>query len=228
MNNSLSSLVLATLTFAGVLCSAGPVAAQVAGGSTTVGVAVVESTQLAMGWSVKKSLMGKTIYNDAGKKVGKVEDLIISPDKSVSYIIVGAGGFIGIGRHDVAIPVTQIKDQAGKLVMAGATEDMIKAMPAFEYADNNMKRDQFVAAAEKDIAKGKAKVAELEKQAGAAAAEAKADIQLKITALKGDVISAEAKLGEMKQATAAHWKSFEAGVSAAIARMHKSIKTAMK
>jgi len=228
MNNKLSSLALATLTLAGVLCSAGPVAAQVAGGSTTVGVDVVESTQLAMGWSVKKSLMGKTIYNDAGDKVGNVEDLIISLDKSVSYIIVGAGGFIGIGRHDVAIPVSQIKDQAGKLVMAGATKDMIKAMPAFEYADHNVKREQFVAAAEKDIAKAKAKVAELEKQAGAAAAEAKAGLELKITALKGDVISAETKLGEMKQATAAHWKSFEAGVSAAIARMHKSIKTAMK
>ncbi len=228
MNNQLSRLALAILTLAGVLCSAGPVAAQVAGGSTTVGVSVVESTQIAMGWSVKKSLMGKTIYNDAGQKVGNVEDLIISPDKSVSYIIVGAGGFIGIGRHDVAIPVTQIKDQAGKLVMAGATEDMIKAMPAFDYTDHNVKRDQFVAAAEKDIAQGKAKVAELEKKAGTTAAEAKASIELKIAALNGDVNSAEMKLNEMKQATAAHWKSFEAGVSEAIARMHKSINTAMK
>jgi sporulation protein YlmC with PRC-barrel domain len=228
MNNKLSRLALATLTLAGVLCSAGPVAAQVAGGSTTVGVAVVESTQLAMGWSVKKSLLGKTIYNDAGDKVGNVEDLIISPDKNVSYVIVGAGGFIGIGRHDVAIPVSQIKDQAGKLVMAGVTKDMIKAMPAFDYADHNVKRDQFVAAAEKDIAKAKAKIVELEKKAGAAAAEAKAGIELKITALKGDVKAAEAKLSEMKQATAANWKKFEAGVSAAIARMHKSIETATK
>jgi sporulation protein YlmC with PRC-barrel domain len=228
MNNKLSRLALATLTLAGVLCSAGPVAAQVAGGSTTVGVAVVESTQLALGWSVKKSLLGKTIYNDAGDKVGNVEDLIISPDKNVSYVIVGAGGFIGIGRHDVAIPVSQIKDQAGKLVMAGVTKDMIKAMPAFDYADHNVKRDQFVAAAEKDIAKAKAKIVELEKKAGAAAAEAKAGIELKITALKGDVKAAEAKLSEMKQATAANWKKFEAGVSAAIARMHKSIETATK
>ncbi|WP_295679865.1 hypothetical protein [uncultured Nevskia sp.] len=45
--------------------------------------------------------MGKTIHNEAEQKVGKVEYLIISPD-SVSYAIAG------IGRHDVAIPVTQI------------------------------------------------------------------------------------------------------------------------
>jgi sporulation protein YlmC with PRC-barrel domain len=87
-----------------------------------------------MGWSVKKTLMGKTIYNDAGVKVGKVEDLIISPDKNVSYLIVGAGGFVGIGRHDVAIPVSQIQDKAGKLVLPGATKDTIKGMPEFAYA----------------------------------------------------------------------------------------------
>jgi sporulation protein YlmC with PRC-barrel domain len=106
-----------------------PAAAQVAGTATTV----VDSTKSAMGWSVKKTLMGKTVYNDADLKVGKVEDLIISPDKTVSYVIVGAGGFVGINRHDVAVPVTQIQDVAGKLVLAGATKASIKAMPAFVY-----------------------------------------------------------------------------------------------
>ena len=226
MKKTLSRLALAILTFAGVLCSAGPVAAQVAGGSTTVGVAVLESTQIAMGWSVKKSLMGKTIYNDAGQKVGKVEDLIISPDKDVSYVIVGAGGFIGIGRHDVAIPVKRIQEKAGKLVMPDATKDMIKAMPEFVYVNDTAQRDRFVASAEKDIARGKEKVADLDKKAGVVASEAKAKIDLQITALKGDVKSVDAKLTEMKQATALHWKDFEAGVSAATARLRKSIETA--
>ena len=40
------------------------------------------------------------------------------------------------------------------------------------------------------------------------------------------VKSAEAKLGEMKQATAVRWKEFEAGVSAATARLRKSIESA--
>ena len=60
-----------------------------------------------MGWSVKKTLMGKTIYNDVGQKIGTVEDLIVSPERNVSYVIVGAGGLVGVGRHDVAIPVAQ-------------------------------------------------------------------------------------------------------------------------
>ena len=226
MKNQLSKLTLATLALAGALCSAGPALAQVAGGTTTVDTSVTESTRIAMGWSVKKTLMGKAIYNEAGQKVGKVEDLIIAPDKNVSYVIVGAGGFVGIGRHDVAIPVTQIQDQAGKLVMPGATQDMIKAMPEFTYATDTGQRDRFVAAADKDIARGKVRVAELEKKAGSAAADAKAKIDIQVTALQLDLKSAEAKLTEMKQATAVRWKEFEVGVSAATARLRRSIETA--
>jgi sporulation protein YlmC with PRC-barrel domain len=220
------SALTVALTFLGTLCVAAPAWSQVAGATTTVEATVTESIQLAQGWSVKKTLMGKTIYNDAGLKVGKVEDLIISPDKNVSYVIVGAGGFVGIGRHDVAIPVAQIQDKAGKLVMAGATPDTIKAMPKFSYIKDYATRDQFVAAADKDIAKGKAKVVDLEKKAAAAGADAKSRIDGQITTLKGDVKSAEAKLTEMKQATSVRWKEFEADASAAMARLRKSIETA--
>jgi sporulation protein YlmC with PRC-barrel domain len=223
MRKTLSSV---TLAIAGVFFAAVPAAAQVAGGSTTMGISVVESTQIALGWSVKKTLLGKTIYNESGKKVGKVQDIIIAPDKSVSYIIVGAGGFIGMGRHDVAIPVTQIQDQAGKLVMAGATQDMIKSMPQFEYSNDNARRNQVAAAAEKDINLGKAKVLELEKKAGTAAADSKAKIDLQITALQVDLKSAEAKLSEFNKAAANRWKEFEASVSAATARLRKSTESA--
>jgi hypothetical protein len=58
----------------------------------------------------------------------------VSPDKSVSYAIIGAGGFLGVGRHDVAIPVNQLKEDGGRFILAGATKDAIKAMPKFEYA----------------------------------------------------------------------------------------------
>ena len=161
------TLIAASLAVAAL--SSQPVMAQVAGGTTSMGVAVVETTQLAMGWSVKKTLMGKTVYNETGAKVGKVEDLIISPDKFVSYVIVGAGGFVGIGRHDVAIPVA------------------------------------------------------LEKRSSAAAADAKAKLDGQIAALRDDIKDAEAKLTDMKGAAASKWKSFEGGVSTAMARLRKSM-----
>ncbi len=217
---------LSTLALLGALGCAGPALAQVAGGTTTVDTSITESTRLAMGWSVKKTLLGKSIYNETGQKVGKVEDLIVAPDRNISYVIVGAGGFVGIGRHDVAVPVTLIQDRAGKLVMAGATKDSIKAMAQFTYASDTSRRDAFMAAADKDITSGKARVADLEKKAGAAATDAKARIDLQITALQVDVKAAEARLSEMRQAGATRWKEFEAGVNAATARLRKAIDTA--
>jgi hypothetical protein len=52
----------------------------------------------------------------------------------VSYAIIGAGGFLGMGKHDVAVPVGQFKEDKGRIVLAGATKDALKAMPKFVYA----------------------------------------------------------------------------------------------
>ena len=226
MKISTHRVPLVALAVAASFSASAPAWAQIAGSTTTVETVVAESTQLALGWSVKKTLLGKFIYNDAGLKVGKVEDLIISPDRNVSYVIVGAGGFIGIGRHDVAIAVTQIQDRSGKLVMPGATKEMIKSMPAFAYVDESAKREQLIAAADRDIAKGKARVGELEKKAGVAASDAKAGIAVQVAALQADVKSTEARLGELKQATVARWREFEAGGSTATAHLRKSIESA--
>jgi hypothetical protein len=39
-----------------------------------------------------------------------------------------------MGKHDVAIPVAQLKEDHGKIVLAGANKDALKSMPKFEYA----------------------------------------------------------------------------------------------
>jgi len=116
-----------------VLVPGGYAAAQVAG-SSTLGVAVEEMKAVALGWSVKKQILGQSVYNEQKQRVGKIEDLIVAPDTSVSFAIIGAGGFVGLGRHDVAIPVGQLKQQDGKFVLPGATKEAIKALPKFEYA----------------------------------------------------------------------------------------------
>ena len=107
----------------------------VAGSETVVlGVTVTELTNVVNGWSVKKKVIGKRVYNDKKEKVGTVEDIIIAPDKVVTYAIIGVGGFLGVDKHDVAIPIKQFKVVDGKFTLPGATKDAIKKMPAFKYA----------------------------------------------------------------------------------------------
>mgnify|MGYP002804425953 CR=1 FL=1 len=108
--------------------------AQPVAGTTTLGVAATEVQAVATGWSLKKSVLGKSVYNEEGKAVGKIDDVIVAPDKAVSYAIIGAGGFLGMGKHDVAIPVNQFRVENNKITLPGATKDALKALPKFEYA----------------------------------------------------------------------------------------------
>ena len=108
--------------------------AQPVAGTTTLGVTATEVQAVATGWSLKKSVLGKSVYNEEGKAVGKIDDVIVAPDKAVSYALVGAGGFLGMGKHDVAIPVNQFRVENNKITLPGATKDALKALPKFEYA----------------------------------------------------------------------------------------------
>jgi len=124
---SLSTIAVTVLLIATPACFAQQVV-----GSTTLGV--VELRDVTSGWSTKRQVLGKKVFNDNSETVGKIDDIIVSPDKAVSYAIIGAGGFLGVGRHDVAIPVSQLKEDGGRFILAGASKEAIKAMPEFDYA----------------------------------------------------------------------------------------------
>jgi sporulation protein YlmC with PRC-barrel domain len=127
---------------AGLGAAMAPAAAQTStapvAGKTPLGLTVVQSEAVVLGWSAKKALLGKTVMNEKKEKIGKIDDLIITPTTDnkmpyASYAIVGVGGFLGVGKNDVAIPMEQIKLEGGDLVLAGATKEALKALPKFEY-----------------------------------------------------------------------------------------------
>jgi hypothetical protein len=111
-----------------------------------VGEAV--AAPFAVGWSVKRSLIGKTILNDSGREIGMVEDLIVAQDRKVAYVIVGTGGFLGLGGHDVAIPIEQIEGRSHGIVMRGADPATLNALPEFAFADEPDRANRFMAAAQ--------------------------------------------------------------------------------
>jgi sporulation protein YlmC with PRC-barrel domain len=109
------------------------VSAQTAG-ATRLGVTVIELADVIKGWSAQRQLLGQSVYNERDEKIGRIEDLIITRDRVVPYAIVGAGGFLGIGAHDVAIPTAQFQMTGDRLVLPGATKELVRAMPPFVYA----------------------------------------------------------------------------------------------
>jgi sporulation protein YlmC with PRC-barrel domain len=120
---------------AGVALSAPAISQAQVAGSTLVGISYGELRDVTLGWSAKRQILGHPVYNNMDQRVGSVEDMIVTTDKSISYAIINVGGFLAVAKHNVAIPVSQFQLNGDKLVLPGATRDALKAAPEFDYAN---------------------------------------------------------------------------------------------
>jgi sporulation protein YlmC with PRC-barrel domain len=81
-------------------------------------------------------LYNQNIYDPADIKIGEVKDVILSPDGRATALIVGVGGFLGIGEKNVAIPFDAVKrtmkDNKTHLTL-DATKDALKGAPGFRH-----------------------------------------------------------------------------------------------
>jgi sporulation protein YlmC with PRC-barrel domain len=70
-------------------------------------------------WQTSK-LRGLSIYNNSHEKIGTIGDLLVDGSGKVQAVVIGVGGFLGIGQHDIAVPMDQIQFVAASRVNAGA------------------------------------------------------------------------------------------------------------
>ncbi len=59
-------------------------------------------------WRASK-LIGINIYNEANEKIGDIEELIVDKSAKVDTVVLGVGGFLGMGEHYVAVPMEKLK-----------------------------------------------------------------------------------------------------------------------
>jgi len=80
------------------------------------------------------SLRGVDVSNGEAT-IGEVSDLIVTEDGRVEAIVVGVGGFLGIGEKLVALAWDSIKltEQDGdRMILVSATREQLEGMPAFK------------------------------------------------------------------------------------------------
>lgn len=93
------------------------------------------------------------VRNDAGDKIGTIEDMVISPDGRVAYVALGFGGFLGMGEKLFAVPWNVLRfhraDNANNenFVVLNTNKDELKNMPGFDknhwpdFADPNFTKE---------------------------------------------------------------------------------------
>jgi sporulation protein YlmC with PRC-barrel domain len=98
-----------------------------------IGVVPAQNDALAKGLRASK-LMHAEVYNERNEKIGKISDLVLAPDGTLSAAVIDVGGFLGVAAHRVAIPVQQFSQIAPRVVLPGATKEALKNLPEFKTA----------------------------------------------------------------------------------------------
>jgi len=133
----LSAIVLSSALCGWLITSQATAAAppEPVAGKVVLGVTVAEADLVATGWRVSKLLKAE-VRNDKAEKIGKIDDILVSSDGTLSVAIVDVGGFLGIGAHKVAIPVHQLvlSPNPTKIMLPGASKEALKSVPEFRYA----------------------------------------------------------------------------------------------
>jgi sporulation protein YlmC with PRC-barrel domain len=72
-------------------------------------------------WRSSK-LAGLDVYNN-DEKIGDISELIVGQDGKIEAVVIGVGGFLGIGEHNVAVPFDQVKfvEEPRRVATAPAT-----------------------------------------------------------------------------------------------------------
>ena len=51
----------------------------------------------------------QNVYDNDNNKIGQIVDVLIGKDGKIDNFVVGAGGFLGMGKHDVMVPFSSVK-----------------------------------------------------------------------------------------------------------------------
>ena len=103
------------------------------GAPQTIDIAKVDVQQLSAGYRSSK-VVGSAVVNDANETIGKIDDLLVSPDGKQPYAVLSIGGFLGMGTHLVVVPYDALKVVDKKIVLPGGTKSGLKMLPEFKYA----------------------------------------------------------------------------------------------
>lgn len=107
-------------------------------GSTAPSLIVPQDMMTGARIMTASDFIGKRVYSKAGDDIGEVNDLFVTDKGNVQAVVLGVGGFLGIGEKDVAVSMSAIemvKDGNAVRLVVDATKDQLQTAPAYDRAN---------------------------------------------------------------------------------------------
>ncbi|MBR1157780.1 PRC-barrel domain-containing protein [Bradyrhizobium elkanii] len=77
-------------------------------------------TEFKGNWRASK-VAGLSVYNDKNESVGSINDLLMDKSGTIKAVVIGVGGFLGVGEHLVAVPLDKVKFVSEPIAYTGAS-----------------------------------------------------------------------------------------------------------
>ena len=78
-------------------------------------------------------VIGADVVNAEGETVADIVDLVKKTGEEPIYAVLSVGGFLGIGDKKVVVELVELDvTPDGQIVMANASEEQLKNMPAYD------------------------------------------------------------------------------------------------
>jgi sporulation protein YlmC with PRC-barrel domain len=88
--------------------------------ATTAEPAAASDTSSFKGnWRASK-LVGLNVYNDSNESLGSINDLLADKSGNIKGVVIGVGGFLGVGEHLVAVAFDKVKFVDDPIAYTGA------------------------------------------------------------------------------------------------------------
>lgn len=85
-----------------------------------------------------KKLIGRKVTNPQNETVGEIKSVYLSSEGKVDSVIVGVGGFLGVGEREVRLGWKELHiTDNGEKVTVNMSKDQLKAVPEYKYTDNS-------------------------------------------------------------------------------------------
>jgi sporulation protein YlmC with PRC-barrel domain len=89
--------------------------------ATTAAPAAASDTSSFKGsWRTSK-LVGLNVYNDSNESLGSINDLLADKGGDIKAVVIGVGGFLGVGEHLVVVPIDKVKFVDEPIAYTGAS-----------------------------------------------------------------------------------------------------------
>jgi sporulation protein YlmC with PRC-barrel domain len=92
------------------------------------------SVQASNQW-LSTQLVGVAVYDSANEKIGAISNLVIDQSGTIQAIVIGVGGFLGVGTKDIAVSLnkmTIIREDGGDKAIAQLSKPEIELAPSFQ------------------------------------------------------------------------------------------------